>query len=154
MCSTPDQTSRFMTAETGRFNRPLKCIYWGMRPLSACQLTGAPVCWPSTGRCKKQLAGNHVRMVILLVPMFSATTFRLFVCFCITDTLALFPLVPAPLKREFNLNGNQTELQRHSKHSAYTGTTCRLMLFSEIIGDFSNEPNGIQCIKPLFWQIK
>jgi len=89
VCSAPDQTSRFMTAESGRFNRPLKCIYWGMRPLSACQLTGAPgekknlqpyVCWPSTGRCKKQLAGNHVRMVILLVPMFSATTFRLFVC--------------------------------------------------------------------------
>ena len=91
---------------------------------------------------KKKLAGNHVRLVILLVPMFSATTFRLFVCFCITETLALFPLVQAPLKREFNLNGNQTEFQRHSKHSAYTGTTSRLMLFSEIISDFSKEPNG------------
>ena len=65
--------------------------------------------------------------------------FRLFVCFCITDTLALFPLVQVPLKREYNPNGNQTEFQRHSKHWAYTETTSQLRLFSEIIGDFSKE---------------
>jgi len=100
------------------------------------------VCWPSTGWHKKKLAGNHVRLVILLVPMFSATIFRSFVCFCITDGLVSFPLVQAPLKREFNLNGNQTEFQHHSKHSTYTGMTDPLMLFGETISDFSNEPNG------------
>jgi hypothetical protein len=76
------------------------------------------------------------------------------VCFGVTDTLAMFPSVHAPLKREFNLNGNQTELQRHSKHSAYTKTTGRLMLFSEIIGEFSNRRTGVKCVIPLLWRMK
>jgi hypothetical protein len=87
--------------------------------------------------------------------MSSATKFRLFVRFPVTDTLAFFsPLVQAPLKRKFNLNGIQTELQRHSKHSVYTKTKSRLMLFSEIIGEFSNGRTGIKCVISLLWRMK
>jgi len=51
----------------GRFNRQVACIYWGLRPLSVCQLTGAlgekqftalrllAINW----KVQKQLAGNH-----------------------------------------------------------------------------------------------
>lgn len=138
--SGSDQTSRFLPAETGAV-RPASYVYLlgiataaGMlthrrsgKKLPALRLSA--VNW----EVQKQLAVNHAWLVTLLVPTFSATTVRLLVCFSITDTFVSFLLAQVPLKRKFNLNYNQTEFQRRSKHSAYIKTTSRLMLYTKII---------------------